>query len=242
MKDNQAIIEKLKKILILANNAGATEGEVASAMARAKEIAMRHAIDIGGIDITNAKERKSILQTDKAESKIRSKHPQRYHRFICGVFKQVFGVESVQTWSRASDGPCYVFIGESTDVAICTALFPWLEEVFCKLPFKVIREKGFPESNGVKNAVYQGLYYGIIESNKKAEAALSSDDKNKWAVVVRNKDVAVQARLHQEFPRLTQGRSSRLTTNSAAQQHGYEAGRKINLSQVGGGAARKQVS
>ena len=48
---HDAIIEKIRKVLALANGKNAYEGEMITALAKAKEMAMRHGIDLATIDI-----------------------------------------------------------------------------------------------------------------------------------------------------------------------------------------------
>lgn len=241
MQTKTEIIEKLKKILALANDKGAPQGEVEAALAKAKEIAMRHAIDLAGIDLNGKDEGAPGMETDRADIAFRSKKPQKYHRWILLVLNHVFGIETVTTWSGPL-GQHYVFIGEPTDVAISQLLFPWLEDVFYKT-YTQAKKLGLAVPNAAsKNAVYIGLARGIIEANERAEAALSPDDKSKWALVVVNKEALVQKRMHEEFPNLRTAKAARpLSINGQALQYGRDEGRKINLRQTGAGASTKQL-
>jgi hypothetical protein len=53
MSDKNEIIEKIKKIMRLAQNAGATEGEAAAAMSKVQEILAQHNLDMSQIDMTD---------------------------------------------------------------------------------------------------------------------------------------------------------------------------------------------
>jgi len=237
---NTAIIEKLKKILILANDKGAQPGEIEAAFGKAKEIAMRHGIDIAGIDISGKDEGKDGADTmtiERVDVATRSKNPQKYHRFICALLQEVFGVSVIRLWD------CYVFIGEATDVAICRALFPWLEDVFYSTYYKAKLAGIVISCAADKNGIYSGLYNGMLSANRKAEAALNTEDRSKWAMVVRSKESLVKAKVEEEFPTLQQARRSRLSTNSRAWDHGYREGQKIRLNQVGtSGTGSRQLS
>ncbi len=63
----QQILEKLKKILRLAANEAATPGEVEAAMARAKEIAMQHNIDLAMVDHTDPNTKAKSIEVEKGE-------------------------------------------------------------------------------------------------------------------------------------------------------------------------------
>ena len=238
MKPNQEVLEKLKKILTLANDAGAQPGEVEAAMAKAKEIAMRHQIELASVDLHGTDEEKACgIEVQRVNVKFRSQRPQKYHRFICALFSKIFGVTTVQTWQQ------YVFIGEAVDVAICQALFPWLEDVFYSTYNKAANAGIITRCAASKNGIYSGLYRGILDANRREEAKLSTEDKSKWALVVVNKEALVQQRVAQEFPTLTKSRNRALSSDAVARMHGYQKGRQINLhNQVGGSNAAGRLN
>src|SRR5688572_7353970 len=118
---SEDIIEKLTKILRLATDKGATAGEVEAAMGKAKEIAIRHNLDLASIDLNTDTGRKTEIKIDRADIKIRSKNEQKYHRPIYAVMMECFGVRVI---TLSFGGVC--FVGETVDVLICKQLFPWL--------------------------------------------------------------------------------------------------------------------
>jgi hypothetical protein len=228
MKANQEVLDKLAKILRLAQDKGAQPGEVEAAMAKAKEIAMRHSIELASVDLHGADEDKAAgIEIERVDVQARSEHPQQYHRFIVMLLSKLFGISVIRMGNR------YAFIGEVMDVAICKALWPWLEHTFRRTYCNAANEGVIERGSIGKNNVYAGLYRGIVEANRREEAKLSTEDKSKWALVVVNKDALVKQREAQEFPNLRTARARSYTMNAAGRNYGYAKGKQINLRQVG---------
>lgn len=235
---NEAVIEKLRKVLNLANGLNATQGEMEAAMARAKEIALRHNIDLARIELNKDNGKGTAdLKIEKHTLKIRSKHEQKYHRWIYAVFQECFDIKVIRT----SWGGTVYFIGETVDVMICTELFPWLENVFYRTYLKAKKEGRAMPCAADKNGVYWGLYRGIVEVNKREEQKLNKEEATCMALIVRRKEDLVQAKVEEEFPELEKARKSKLTTNAAAMSFGYNEGKKIRLNQTGAGQQQGQL-
>lgn len=201
-------------------------------MAAAKAIAMKHQIDLASIPMGEDKQKRATMQTDKATVKIRSKHIRPYHKYVCGILSNVFGIRVITVWNS------FVFIGEATDVAICTMLFPWLENTIWDTYYAVRRARGETcHVCGTANAVFLGFYHGILEVNRKAEEQLSKKDGETWALVLVDKKAIIEKRVEEEFPMLRKGRASKERSYTpGCYQHGYVKGKTINLRQVGSGS------
>ena len=226
-KVTDEIVERIRKCLALAHGRNATQGEMEVAMAKAKEIAMRYGIDIAGVGIAGKEDEKRQMTTDNVAIQPRSKHPQKYHRYINWVLQSVFGIKVIRSGNR------FFYIGETVDVAICRELFPWLEDVFYSTYNKAANDCQIDRTAADKNGMYQGLHDGILAANKRAEEALTSTEKSTWALVVVNKSALVQKRMETDFPHLTKGRASTIRTfNPVAHGIGYAKGRSINLRQT----------
>jgi hypothetical protein len=233
MKTSDEVIETLRKVLNLAHGMNATQGEVEAAMARAKEIAMRYNIDLATVQIGQKDKSAFSIETDKTQVKIRSQHPQKYHDWIARTLMRCFDIHVIYLGRKGAAG--IVFIGEKTDVAICVELFPWLEDVFYSTYYRGRKAGLYPISAASKNGVYAGLYYGIVEANKRMEEQIKRENPNAYALVVRSKEQAVQARVSNEFPKLETPKKQRETQmNHRAYMHGKEKGRSIKLNQLAG--------
>jgi len=235
---NQEIIEKIRKILVLANNAGATEGEVQSAMAQAKKIAMRHQIDIATVDLEDMSKTTNAgvaVATDNSV-KIHCKYERPYHRYIFRTLMDVFGVMIIPrsiVRNRSNREIVFVnIVGEVTDVEICKVLIPWLEKVFPDTFNRYCKATGMKKTAASGNGCFHGLMKGIIEANKSAEEELDRHDSEVWAVAVVDKEKAVEEAVAEAFPNLIT-RTARATQYSGqAAAFGYTKGKEINLGQV----------
>jgi hypothetical protein len=235
---NQEVIEKIRKILVLANNEGATEGEVKAAMAQAKKIAMRHAIDIATVDLDDKTTIKAGVAVARDNSvKIHCKYERPYHRYIFSTLMNVFGTMIIPrsiVRNRSNREILYVnIVGETTDVEICKVLIPWLEKVFPDTFNRYCKENGYPKTAAMANGCYSGLMTGIQEANIEIVESLAQDEKEIWAVAVVDKEKAIDDFVAEEFPNLETRKSKAVKFSHQAEQFGYSKGKEINLGQVG---------
>lgn len=236
---NNPVLEKLKKILRLADCAGATPGEAEAAMARAKEIAMQHNIDLSMVDHSDPNAKAKTIDVEKGECKFSTTREHPYHRLIARVLKVIFGVFPVRLRSG------YAFIGDKDDVAICKEVFPWLETTYRRSYHAKIREGKIEDCAGDRNAFYRGFTDGLLEVNRKTvieTLARQHVDANKYAVVLRNKETAIQAAVPNFFPNLVNARRTNVRYNQDAHSVGHSEGRKLHLNQVGGTPSRPALA
>lgn len=241
---NEQIIERLKKILRLADNAAATPGEIDAAMGKAKEIAMQNNIDLALLDFSDPNAKAAKIETDQVIVSTTTTREHAQHGWICSVIKNVFGVFIV-TLRKAMDGrPRYAFIGEKSDTAIAKEIFPWLESVFLKSYHAQIKACMIRHCAGDRNAFYHGMADGLIQVNRKTvkeTLAKQHVDENKYAMVLRNKDVAIKEAIVYYYPILKTAKARRTEYNDGVRGLGEQEGRKINLHQVAGTATRQAL-
>lgn len=236
---NEQVLEKLKKILRLADNSAATKGEVEAAMARAKEIAMQHDIDLSTINFEDPAAKAKSFDIEKGTVGFGSSREYPYHRWITHVLKEVFGVYVVRL------GAGYAFIGDKNDVAVCKELFPWMESIYRNSFQAKVKAGLLYQSAGDRNGFYRGFTAGLLEANRKVVAETLSKqnvDKNKYAMVLRNKETAIEAAVPGFFPNLRDARKSATRVNYSAFNTGHAEGKKVNLNQVGGGVAKNRLN
>lgn len=237
---NEQVIDKIKKILKLAKGAGASQGEIEAALAKAKEVAMRHNIDLASIDTSEESIRAGIFVERDSSLRTRSKYKQPYHDWVFAVLEAVFSVRVVQTVHSEYNGKrisALHIIGETVDVAICREIYPWLEKVFPRTLSKAVSQGLLSYSAADTNGCYSGLYTGIIEVNRQEEEKLQTEDRHRYAIVVKEKMEMVDEKVGEEFPNLRKSKSRARNYNPFAADHGRQEGRKINLRQVGAGSA-----
>lgn len=241
MSVNQAVLEKLRKVLALATQ-GATQGEMEAAMARAKAIAAQHNIDLASVALEDPSKKKTTLDitTDEALT-LGVAFERKYHTCIFHLLDQIFGVKFIT--NRFKDGSRHRIskiwiIGEVTDVAIAKAVFTWLEKLFPESYRKLVNAMVLPDNAAAAHGFYRGLMAGILEANRKEEEKIqASADANKYALVVRTKMDAIAERMQQEFPSLVQNKRRNVSIDVRATNLGFQQGRQINLNQVGGAPA-----
>jgi hypothetical protein len=236
---NEQVLEKLKKILRLADNEGATTGEAEAAMARAKEIAMQNNIDLSTIDFSDPNAKAKSFDIQKGTVGFSSSREYPYHRWVTHVIKECFGVFVVRLHAG------YAFIGDANDVATSKEIFPWLEKVYKRTFEQKCKEGELFQCAADRNGFYRGLTDGLLEVNKRTvreTLAKQSVDTNKYAIVLRNKADAIEKAVPNFFPNLRKGRRTSTADSNHARGLGRVEGRKVRLNQVGGQTSRGQLS
>lgn len=240
MSVNEQVLETLRKVLNLAAR-GATQGEMEAAMARAKAIAIKHNIDLASVSMADPKAKKGVEVENDSSLQSNVAFERKFHRWVFHVISELFGVRFIlsrqECGSRCRIKTIYI-IGETTDVAIAKAVFPWLEDLYPKSYRKAVNDFKIAEDNSASaHGYYRGLSAGILEVNRKAEEEVAkSVDANKYALVVRDKKLAIQQRVEQDFPVLSKRKSRTRDESDIAAGVGYERGKQINLNQINSGA------
>ncbi len=246
MKATDQIVEKIRKCLALANGMNASQGEMETALAKAKEVAMRHGIDISSISLEDKQNAGPSIEVVNDESlMISSKYEQPYHRWIYNILQQCFGVRVI-TSVASTYGGRKVFkiylIGEVVDVEIAKVIFPWLEKIFPRTLSQAVRRGQLTYCAAHTNGCYAGLFQGILAANKREEEKLTGEDKSTWALVVREKKDLIDERVEEEFPDLQTRKSRERQMSSYGYRVGYDAGSQIKLNQLQGAKTSSQIN
>lgn len=245
------IIEKLQKILALASGNGATQGEMEAAMARAKEIALKHGIELASIPAReDSKVRTAVNIETHKDLKTSTRYVHPYHVWVLRTLEDAFGVRFIYWKTRIGSHPYWsriYVLGEATDVTLAVGLFPWLESLFPSLYHKAWKAGKVSKDFAAQNGFYAGLCMGIQEANKREEAKLSAEDRSKWALVVQDKNALVQAEYDKYFvqpdgkePKARKQRQREYDYDAMA--HGKEQGKNIRLNQLNGAANTNLVA
>lgn len=236
MKPTADIIDKIRKCLNLANGLNATPGEMEAAMAKAKELAMRHSIELASI---NMEQGKSVSDGDTISKdstlRTRSKYQQPYHRWMIGALQEVFGVTIIKSIFHETNGvriTAIHVIGDATDVEITKVMFPYLEKIFPRILSAAVSKGSLRYSAADTNGCYRGLYEGIVTANKREVEKLNQTDKSLWGMVVFDRSKAIEKVVKEAFPGVMHHRSRAQKANMTAFAYGRAEGEKINLRQV----------
>lgn len=245
---NEALIEKLQKILRLANDKAATPGEVEAAMGKAKRLAIENDIELSSINLTdpNSKPGAGITVENDTGLKMQAASWCPYHNWVFHVVQKVFGVRIITSrykqGTRVKVSTIWV-IGTPTDVAMAKAVFTWLEDLFPKSYREALRTFQLAKECGAaRNGFYRGMAAGILEANKREEEKIKqSAQGQQWGLIVRNKETAISAFVEKAHPNLIHGKSRTRTESDHAASLGYAKGRSINLNQLSGSSAKGQL-
>jgi hypothetical protein len=82
---NDAVVDKIRKCLNLANGKNATQGEMENAMAKAKEIALRHNIELASINLSEGRNASAGMEIGKEAAHTQSKCPSLPPLHLVGV-------------------------------------------------------------------------------------------------------------------------------------------------------------
>lgn len=232
MKADNTILTKLQKILALADK-GTTEAEMATALAKAQELAQQHNIDISEVRALAkaAGEQPKGIETETAYVHARAKKSRRpQHRYILMVLTECFGVQCVYFGST----PHFALIGEKTDVAMARVIFAWLDRLFPSLLTQYINRIGAASYAGIDISYYTGLAQGLIRANSRANEdrrkAMASDLAQEYALVLVDKAKAIEQRMMDEFPRLKVHKLP-YADNQRAAAAGFHEGESIKFGQ-----------
>lgn len=242
---NDELMQKLIKILKLANDKGATPGEVEAAMAMAKRLADKNHIDLAMVNFeSDPTGSKLEFEVTKEETRIRSRKFQPYHMDIFHVMEEVFGVRVILFRHSGR----LVFVGAVTDVLICKELLPWLEDVFYSTYCRAKKLGVFGQLGGnqtasaaQKRGVWAGLRVGIIEANRREQKKASTKEQGAMAVVLRRKEDMVVAKMQELFPNLKESKARTKQADWAAYNYGTQEGAKVRLDQVGAAKSNLQI-
>lgn len=243
---NKEVMEKLRKILKLAAGKGATENEIAVAMAKAKSLAREHQIEISSVNLQDDLTRPGGITIEKDDTlRTRSIYRQPYHRRIFNVLEEVFDVQIV--WHGYSSSGGYRItqidvIGETTDVAIAIAIYPFLEKAFPAGLSRKVSARELTYCAAHTNGFYLGFARGIILANQREEENMPAEQTQQWGLIVVKKDALIDAKLAELYKDLKRRKSRHQEMSSEALRLGKREGEKINLRQVGTGTAAKQLN
>jgi hypothetical protein len=257
---NEKVMDKLRKVLRLAGDKAATQGEIEAAMAAAKKIAMEHNIELGSVDLADPKANAGGAEVHTDEDlKVKAAFERRYHSWVFHIVQEMFGVRVfVSRYKHGSRQRIHKvwIIGDATDVAMAKAIFSWLEDLYPKSYLHAVNSFQIANDAASQHGYYRGLTAGILEANQKEEdevlntwRAQGQGEANKYAMVLRNKEMAIEKKVAQLFPALVKKKEEEAKKDKKppkspkysehAAYLGYEKGKSINLNQVGGASAPK---
>lgn len=232
MDTTTQLIEKLQKILARADaSRNPSQAEVEAAMLMAQKLAAKHNLDISSIQAKmDADEAEPTLETDHKVVQPTRATEGTHHRYILQTLRECFGVRTI--FLPRHDRQDVGFVGTTADVALAIHCFTWLEEMFPKAYLTWRKGMGYAKDRTQRQNFYAGLADGIIELNKRVTEDFTSDEKNRYAMVLVNKEAVVAQRYAVAYPNARKRATKGFRLDPQGYHAGLAKGRSVRL--VGG--------
>ena len=203
-----SIIKRIKKLLTLANNSGATEAEAKNAMAMAQRLMTKYNISMANVGSDKPSERN--IRHEQYFTRKGKLNPA--DKEIAVILNKFYKVKIL-----FSGGCSLVMVGTPEDIEIAKYVHGYLRAVFFKCWNTFKDSTAFPN----KADYYFGLQTGICERMQEAENSAKSEEtqeacKNYELVLVNNKE-AIANYIYDTFGKLGKSRrrsTSRMDANS----------------------------
>lgn len=203
-----SIIKRIKKLLTLANNSGATEAEAKNAMAMAQRLMTKYNISMANVGSNKPSERN--IRHEQYFTRKGSLNPA--DKEIAVILNRFYKVKIL-----FSGGCSLVMVGTPEDIEIAKYVHGYLRAVFFKCWNSFKETVAFPN----KADYYFGLQTGICERMQEAENSAKSEEtqeacKKYELVLVKNKE-AIANYIYDTFGKLGRSRrrsASRMDANS----------------------------
>lgn len=234
------ILDKIKKLLALANSSNEHEAKVASA--RAQELLVKYNLTMQDVDNVSHKYTEEMVETGR-------KRAATEWKYIQSLLREFFFIEIVHTKKPiytgdiAQDmfGPqgykfCYVMFGQPHNIEVAKYVRDFLTHAF-KNSFKAYRKEHNAPA-GSRQSYYYGLYQGLHEQLTQARQGVEQET---GLVVVPDADL--EKHINDVLSgALTKSQSRATLNDKQAAMAGYEQGKEMRIAKgLGGGSENKQI-
>jgi hypothetical protein len=226
----QQIIDKIQKLLALANSSNENEAKSAAAMAQA--LLTKYNLTMTDIELEPGEEKyqSEYVQTDRERQ-------DPAWKFVQSLLRDFFFVEIVQSkkrvemnegdgvmyWKNTKTVHCYIMFGQSHNIIIAKYVRDFLMRAFPD-SFKSYRARtGAPATS--RHSYYYGLFAGLFEQLK---AARGKVEQEVGLVVVQ--DAGLMEFIKDELGNVKEKKqSSNVGNDQKALQAGYEEGKNLKI-------------
>jgi hypothetical protein len=227
MTDNNDILEKIRKLLRLADRSrGATENEARVAMAKAQELMTRHNIDSALLRMERGETGGGSFTVDKGKVDL-PKTLNPADLMILSLLQQHFNVKTILM--RGGRGTPVDIIGAPADIDFAIFAFNFLRQTFfrCWNEFKTTR------TNPDKASYYRGLRDGLDSelkaAKKRAEDSYAADQRQAYALVVVDQQAAITRYVEDHYGKLRNRANRRRDLDAGSYFAGETKGRTIRI-------------
>ena len=234
--DKTPFLEKIAKLLSLANNKGATKAESEAAFAKASALMTQHGIEMHEITSRSGAKDQPAFAT-QGSSKFRRQEPIGAI-YIRRLIRECFCVEVLKCnqWTREKGwGVIYQFLGTKDDCEMAQLYFEFLLTTFWRLYGDWCKEQGYPGAVS-QSRLYNSFYYGCQcgfqhawEEAKKEELAKNAAPvAQSYALVLVDKDKALTTYVD-NLENVTRKTNKNREGSNEATVAGFHAGQTVKL-------------
>lgn len=235
MNDQDRIIDKIRKLLALAANEAATEGERDNAMRMAHGFMAKHNIEMAQVDA-------SIRDREDP----REKHEDTFYgrpwaRQVAAAAAELFFCRYVYQSATKGKDTKHMFVGRRSNAITAMELAKYLVQSVDKEARKRARAEYW--DNGMRRSFALGAAAAIRQRVRDIIRESTSPEKQPGtALVLANLYQVERAEndkaMVQFFPRLRNGKGGKGATSEHAFASGHAYGKTVSLSRQVGGASR----
>jgi hypothetical protein len=229
-------IEKIRKLLALAHDTGATEAESTSAFASASKLMTKWGIEAH--QLGSGKAQAPTFQRASIEGAWRSKRPA--HPFVRQIIRECFCVSIIR--NQCAGVYTYYMIGTPADMAFATYAFEVLNDAFPRLYYAYLRKRGLEKTRALRNGYYWGLQAGFTKAWKDAQAAeVAAQGAQSYALVLVDKQ-ALLTKTIAEDPDIRTPKAREIKADAEAFRSGVEEGKKLKVARpIAGGTPTESL-
>jgi hypothetical protein len=228
--ETQKIIERVRKMLNLANDAGAAEGERDNAMRMAHNLMLKFNIDASQLEATGRAQKEARIE------KGLEFYGRPWARNVAYNVARLFFCSYLTRSKYRSKEAVHLFIGRESNAITASEIARFAVE-------SIMREgKRKQRAAGGDNDWFRSFCWGAANSiNRRvsqmlAEATGQHVPGSSMALVVyRNEDSENQSFIDQRYPKLRKSRSGKGIGSFEGRQQGTEYGKSVSLNRQLGG-------
>lgn len=239
------IVEKIRKLLRIDEDRGATEAEVTAAIAMATKLAHRHNIDLASIDaaeITATGEPivDEVFRPQRSGGGFVEDKLPVANKYLVWLLQSFFAVRVVEgtTWveSELRNAPSLNIIGRRTNVQIAIYVYGFLYNEFQRRWRAYKQKENAPMAargtfyNGMYQALRKKLDETMGETMLEKQQEIVAPTGTSMAMVLRTEEEKVEAAMKEAHPRLVYVKRSVPDVHDYSSLYaGREAGAQINI-------------
>ncbi len=226
---NDALIQKLKKLLALAGN-NPSQQEAEAALSKAQALAIENGIDLALIG-SNEQEDNVVREDMEFGGRLPT-----VNVYITNVLTKFFNVRIISTGGRNS-GRKLIFVGKQSDINTAKYVYTWLSDTMVRCWHNYYKNNNVALTH--KQSYLFGFYNGLVsklEANKvsvEKERLKTDEDQNKYAIATVNLSKKIQNFIDEEFSSLRTGATKRIAMDSNSYNSGLNDGINCNIAKGG---------